>query len=254
MLAFFLTDLLRTGSPILVLVAIFAVWMLVDAIRRGDWLWAILIFIFPVLNPFLYYFLVYRQSPPDLRGLELPGVGDRRRIQELRDRIQHLDKAHDHLALGDLLLEQGRIEEAEASYRAAIERDPEDPDARAHLGECLLRRGRPAEALPWLEQVAAGNPTHDFGNTLMALAETRTALGQPEAAIATWRQVLENHTHARARAQLAELLADQGQTHAARAEARTVVEEEAHTPVFQRRRDQIWIRRARALLQRLEAS
>ena len=64
------------------------------------------------------------------------------------------------------------------AYRAAMERDPQDIDTRAHLGQCLLREKRPAEARPLLEGVIAENPKHDYGHTMMALAETLTALGE----------------------------------------------------------------------------
>ena len=40
---------------------------------------------------------------------------------------------------------------------------------------------------------------------MMALAETQAVLGDPDAAIATWQRVLEDHSYARARVQLAEL-------------------------------------------------
>jgi hypothetical protein len=250
-----LIDTLRTGSPVLVLLALFGLWMLVDAVRRGEWLWAVFIFIFPWLNALLYYFLVYRRaSPVSQQGWELPGAADRRRIKELQDQIHHLDKAHHHLELGDIYFHQGKLAQAEASYRASVERDPEDPDAWAHLGQCLLRQNRPQEALPALERVVARDPQHDFGHTLMALAETLTALGRAEEALTTWRRVLEQHTYARARVQMAELLATLGQTEAARKEAREVLADEAHTPEFQRRRDRVWIRRARALLRKLGAS
>lgn len=246
-----LLDALRSGSPLLVLLGIFAVWMLVDAVRRGEWLWAVLIFVFFIINAPLYYFLVYRRSSPGLQGLELPGAHDRRRIKELQDQIHHLDKAHHHLELGDIYFQQGKLAQAEACYRASVERDPDDPDAWAHLGQCLLRQGRAAEALPHLERVVKVDPNHDFGHTQMALAETLTAVGRIEEALAAWRQVLTEHTYARARVQLAELLARQGDREAARKEVREVLADEAHTPEFQRRRDRVWIRRAKALLRQL---
>ena len=55
---------------------------------------------------------------------------------------------------------------------------PSDIDIRAHLGQCLLRLKRPAEARPLLEGVCAENPKHDYGYSLMALAETLAALGE----------------------------------------------------------------------------
>lgn len=246
-----LTDILRTTSPLLLLERLFAIWMCIDAIRRGEWLWALLIFFFPFINPILYFFLVYRQSPPTMRGLELPGSHDRKRIKHLQDQIHHLDKAHHHLELGDIYFQQGKLDKAEASYRASLDREPDDLDARAHYGQCLLRLGRSQEALAYLQGVIAEEAAHDFGHTAMALAETQASLGQRDAAMATWRKVLETHTYARARVQLAELLAAAGQTAAARTEAREVLADEAHTPEFQRRRDRVWIQRAKGLLRQI---
>jgi len=82
----------------------------------------------------------------------------------------------------------------------------------------------------------------------MALAETLTALGEKEAAMQRWRQVLEHHSYARARVQLAELLAERGERDAARTELREVVADDAHAPAFQRRRERVWVRKARKLL------
>ncbi|HNQ90731.1 MAG TPA: tetratricopeptide repeat protein [Verrucomicrobiota bacterium] len=248
-----LWDLLNFSSPLLLLFGLFALWMVIDAIRREEWFWVLFIVIFPFLNAVLYFFLVYRQSAPAIRGFELPGARDRRRIKELQDQIHHLDKAHHHSQLGDIYFQQGKLAKAEACYRAALERDPQDTDTLAHHGQCLLRQKRANEALPLLEQTCAANPNHDYGHTLMALAETYTALGQTDKALATWKRVLEHHTYARARVQLAELYAAAGESEAARAELREVVDDDAHAPAFQRRKDKVWLHRAKALLHRLNS-
>jgi tetratricopeptide (TPR) repeat protein len=243
-----LTDLLTLSSPLWLLFAAFAIWMFVEAVRRGDWLWALFIFIFPMLNAVLYYFLVYRGSSPSLRGFELPGAYDRRRIKELQDRIHHLDKAHHHAQLGDLYFQQGKLEKAEACYRAALEREPEEVDTQAHYGQCLLRQNRSAEALPFLERVCHAQPEHDYGYSLMALAETYTAAGRTDEAVAVWQRVLQQHTYARARVQLADLYLKRGQAQAARTELDEVISDDSHAPAFQRRRDRVWLKRARRLL------
>ncbi len=49
-------------------------------------------------------------------------------------------------ALGALLLEQGRVEEAEAVYRQDLRLHPENGWSLHGLAECLARSGRPAEA------------------------------------------------------------------------------------------------------------
>ena len=229
----------------------FHIWMLVDAVRREEWIWVVFMFVFPVINDVLYFFLIYRDAVPATRGFELPGAFDRRRIKELEAQIHHLDKAHHHSQLGDIYFQQGKLDKAEACYRAALERDAEDIDTRAHLGQCLLRRKKPEAALPLLEQVRDEDLKHDYGHSLMALAETHSALGNDEAALATWQQVLQSHAYARARVQLAELYLKRGQREQAGAVLREVIEDDVHAPAFQRKRERVWVRRARRLLRSL---
>ena len=79
----------------LLLMYVFQFWMLVDAVRRQEWIWALFIglalFVWKSwgLSAILYYFLVYRQQAagPSLSGFELPGTFDRRRIRELEAKI-----------------------------------------------------------------------------------------------------------------------------------------------------------------------
>src|SRR5947207_15513278 len=192
-------------SPGVIILSLFWLWMLIDALRRREWVWALFIFIGYGLSALFYYFAVYRAAPSATRGFELPGAYDRRRIKELQAQIHHLDKAHHHFQLGDIYFQQGRLDKAEACYRAALERDGTDVDTRAHLGQCLLRLKRPAEARPLLEGVIAENPKHDYGYSMMALAETLTALGESDNALRIWRHVTESNSYPRAKVQLAEL-------------------------------------------------
>jgi len=241
---------LLTNPAFLVMTA-FQLWMFVDAVRREEWIWAVFIFIGFGVSALLYFFLVYRAAPSATRGFELPGAHDRRRIKELQAQIHHLDKAHHHSQLGDIYFQQGKLDPAEACYRAALERDSEDIDTRSHLGQCLLRKKKPDEALPLLERVCAENPKHDYGYSLMALAETQTALGELDSAIATWKRVLEDHSYARARVQLAELYLQKQQRELAKTELNEVVADDAHAPAFQRKRERVWMRRARALRRKI---
>ena len=198
-----------------------------------------------------YYFWVYRAAPSATRGFELPGAHDRRRIKELEAQIHHLDKPHHHSQLGDIYFQQGKLDKAEACYRAAMERDAQDIDTRAHLGQCLLRQKRAAEARPLLEGVVAENPKHDYGYSLMALAEDFTALGQTDDALNIWKQVTENHSYPRAKVQLAELYISRNQSDLARRELQEVVADDAHAPAFQRKRDRLWVRQAKKLMRKI---
>jgi tetratricopeptide (TPR) repeat protein len=240
------------SAPFMALFSLFQLWMLIDALRRREWIWALFIFIGWGISALFYYFAVYRAAPSATRGFELPGAFDRRRIKELEAKIHHLDKAHHYFQLGDIYFQQGKLEKAESCYRASLEREPQDIDTRAHLGQCLLRLKKPAEARPLLEGVVAENRKHDYGYSLMALAETLTALGETDAALAMWKQVTEQHSYPRAKVQLAEVYLAKQQPELARPELRDVIADDEHAPAFQRRRDRVWVRRARALARQLK--
>ena len=239
------------NSPATLVFGLFHLWMLVDAIRRREWVWVLFLIVFPGFSTLWYFFLVYRGAPSATRGFELPGAHDRKRIKELRAQIHHLDKPHHYSQLGDIYFQRGKLDQADACYRAALERDPQDIDTRAHFGQCLLRQNQPREARPILESVVAENPKHDYGHSLMALAETLGALGETDAAIATWQRVTDNHSYPRAKVQLAQLHAAKGRTDLARAEIREVIDDDPHAPAFQRKRDRVWIKRAKKLARQL---
>jgi hypothetical protein len=187
-----------------------------------------------------------------MRGFELPGAQSRKRIKELQAQIHHLDNAYHHFQLGDVYFQRGKLAQAEKCYRAALERDPTDIDARAHLGQCLVRLNRNAEARPFLESVMNEKPDHDYGHTMMALAEALTALGETDNALLYWQRITQNHSYPRAKVQLAGLYFAKNQPDLARAELKDVVSDDVHAPPFQRKRDRVWIRRAKSLMRKLK--
>jgi hypothetical protein len=238
------------GLPVFGLLFLFQLWMCVDAVRRGEVFWALFIWFFPGINAVLYYIFVYRASSTT-RGFELPGAAKRKRIRELEAQIHHIGNAVHYFQLGDVYFRQGKLQKAEACYRAALERDPKDIDARAHLGQCLALLKRPAEAKPLLEGVCAEDPKHDYGYSMMALAETLTALGERQAALNAWLRVTSNNSYPRAKVQLAEMYITDNQLELARAEVKDVLADDAHAPAFQRKRDRFWVRRAKGLTRKI---
>jgi Flp pilus assembly protein TadD len=58
-------------------------------------------------------------------------------------------------ALGALLLEQGRVAEAESVYRRDLEQHPDNGWALHGLEECLRREGKSAEAADTRERFEA---------------------------------------------------------------------------------------------------
>ena len=231
------------------IVGLFNLWMIIDAMRRREWPWVIYMMVLPGLAAAWYFFYMFRG--PTMQGFELPGAQDRRRIKELEMQIHHLDNASHHSKLGDVYFQRGKLDKAEACYRAAMQCDGQDIDTRAHFGQCLLRQKRPAEAKPLLEGVLRENSKHDYNHTAMAYAETLTALGETNDALKTWQFVVANNSYPRAKVQLAELYLAKNQPDLARAELKDVLVEDPHAPVFQRRRDRVWVSRAKNLMRKL---
>jgi tetratricopeptide (TPR) repeat protein len=235
-------------NPLYGLVLLFQIWMFIDAVRRGEWFWAILIWVCPGLTALLYFFMVYRAAPLATQGFELPGAGRRHRIKELETLIHNLDKPHHYLELGDIYFQKGNLAKAEENYRASLARDPDDIDARSHLAQCLLRQNKVDEASPILFKVCTENPKHDYGYSLMAYAEALKLMGNVDGAIEVWKEVLKDHSYARARVQLGELYLAKNEKSLADAELNGAIYDDKHAPAFQRRRDRVWIRKAKSLL------
>jgi hypothetical protein len=62
---------------------------------------------------------------------------------------------------------------------------------------------------------------------------------------------VENHSYPRAKVQLAELYLARKQNDLARAQLNDVITDDLHAPGYQRRRDRVWIRRAKSLLRQM---
>lgn len=62
-----------------------------------------------------------------------------------------------HNALGELLLQQNRYQEAQASLAKALELDPHYGDALVNMGEAQQRQGNSTEALKYFDKAIASN-------------------------------------------------------------------------------------------------
>ena len=104
-------------SPVFLAIAVFQLWMFIHAIRNGEWLWALFIFIGYGIAALWYFFAVYRESTST--GFELPGAQSRARVRELQAKIHHLDNAYHHFQLGDVYFQRGRYADAEKRSECA---------------------------------------------------------------------------------------------------------------------------------------
>ena len=93
------------------------------------------------------------------------------------------------VAYGEALANAGRLPEAEAEYRAAVDLAPADATALARLGGVLAAQGRLDEAVPFFERALATRPGdvdahRGLGLALAAQREDARAIGHLERALA----------------------------------------------------------------------
>ncbi|HYN04256.1 MAG TPA: tetratricopeptide repeat protein, partial [Vicinamibacteria bacterium] len=99
-----------------------------------------------------------------------------RALDEAREALRRDSRSPEaHLASGLALGALGREDEAGTAFRAALRLAPFYPDALFYLGSVELRAGRPAEALPILEKLAAKAPDYPQGRESLALARRLAA-------------------------------------------------------------------------------
>src|SRR5689334_21535215 len=75
----------------------------------------------------------------------------------------------------------GRLTQAEAAYRAMLERDPDDAGALHWLGVLTFQAGRAAEAVGMLERSVAARPNdpafqHNLGQAYLAAGRVDEAV------------------------------------------------------------------------------
>jgi tetratricopeptide (TPR) repeat protein len=93
-------------------------------------------------------------------------------VREIRDLLQKQpDQPYLHIQLGAVLFAQGKIEEAEAAFRAALKRDGGSVPASLGVAQVALRRGKPEDALEFVRRPLRINPNDLQANLIAAQAE-----------------------------------------------------------------------------------
>jgi hypothetical protein len=218
--------------------------------KRPDtfWLWIIIIGGFIGA---LAYFLI--EGMPDLEniGRSLKGPGRRKRIRELRAIVLDNPSAGNFEELGELLLQEKRYAEARDAYDRALaaRTDSIDPFYRRAQALFQLREYEAAERD--LKHVTTADPKYDYSNAFCLYARTLGRLGRTSEALAAFEQLVERSHSAETLYAAAAFFADNGREAAARDLVQNVIAREVTMPRYQKRRDRIWLRRAKALGRRL---
>ena len=218
--------------------------------RRPDTYW---IFIIVFLGPLGALIYLFAEALPDLGLLRqsFKTFPRRKRIAQLLMEIHDNPSAGNHEELGDLYMDEGKLQPARDSYNRAIAARSDTLDCFYRRGVCALLLGEAAAALPDLEMAVQKDAGHDFYRAAGLLAHAYAQTGQSEKADAMFRQAVERSTASETYLNYADFLASQGRNADARLWAQKVLDKKPTMPGYLRRRERPWFRRANAILKRL---
>jgi len=220
--------------------------------RRPDTYW---IFIIVFLGPLGALIYLFAEALPDLGLLRqsFKTFPRRKRIAQLLMEIHDNPSAGNHEELGDLYMDEGKLQPARDSYNRAIAARSDTLDCFYRRGVCALLLGEAAAALPDLEMAVQKDAGHDFYRAAGLLAHAYAQTGQSEKADAMFRQAVERSTASETYLNYADFLAAQGRNAEARLWAQKVLDKKPTMPGYLRRRERPWFRRANAILKRVPA-
>jgi hypothetical protein len=220
--------------------------------RRPDTFW---IYVILFLGPIGAVVYLLAEALPDI-GLarhSFQGFSRRKRIGQLQGVIRDNPSAGNYEELGDLFLEEGKLQQARDAYNKAIGSRPSTVDPFYGRGLCAILLGDAAAAIPDLEQVVEKDPGRDFHRAAGLLAHAYALAGQRERAEALFRRVTTISILSETYLNFAALLASEGKNAEAREWLQKVLDKKPSMPGYQRRRERPWFRSASAMLKRLPA-
>lgn len=220
--------------------------------RRPDTYW---IFIILFLGPVGALIYLVIEALPDfgLINQSFKGISRHKRISALELAIRDNPSAGNYEELGELYMEDGKLQPARAAFDKAIAARSNTLDCFYRRGVCAILLGDAPAALPDLEQVVAKDPNYDFNRAPALLAQAYALTGQKEKSEAIFRRVTVVSTLSETYLNFADLLASEGRSAEAREWAQKVLDKEPTMPRYLRHRERPWFLRARKILKRLPA-
>jgi hypothetical protein len=220
--------------------------------RRPDTYWIFIILFLGPLGALIYIFV---EVLPDFGLLRqsFKTLPRRKRISQLLIEIHDNPSPGNWEELGDLYMDEGKLQLARDAFNKAIAVRSDTPDCFYHRGVCAVLLGDAAAAVPDLELAVRRDSSHDFYRAVGLLAHAYAQTGQDEKAETCFRQAVERSTLSETYLNYADFLAAHGRGAEAREWAQKVLDKRPSMPGYLRRRERPWFRRASTLLRQVPA-
>src|SRR6201997_1991443 len=197
--------------------------------RRPGIYWIYIILFLGPLGALIYIFV---EAVPDIGLLRqsFKVFPRRKRISELETTVRDNPSSGNYEELGDLYMDDGRLQLARAAFDNAIAARADTLDPFYRRGVCALLLGDAPGALPDPERVVGNDPNYDFHRATGLLAHAYAQTGQKEKAEALFRRGTVTSTLSETYINFAELLASEGRNAEAREGAQKVLDKKPTMP------------------------
>ena len=231
---------------------VFQAWMMVDCFqRRADWYWYLIIMFFGPIGA-LIYFIAVRQSsaPANLSGDNFTGgyFANKKRLKDIESKVYYNPNALNYLDLGNCYFDMRKYQEAIESFEQSIQKEPDSIEALHKQALSYIKLGMNEHAIINLEKVINKDPSYQYGEAYLALADTYHMLGKKQNALEAYQEVLKRNSFFKARYNYGLLLYEFGRHSEAIKQMKEIVIDGDSLPDFVYKRDRKYINLAKAFL------
>ncbi len=231
----------------------FQIWMVVDCIkRRENFFWIVVILLFGPIGALVYLVAV------KLAGVKVKAKFNfgnsagpaNAEIERLEEVVKLHGKAYHHKELGLKYLYAGDLEKAESHLSAAVEKEEDLLDAQYGLAKALFGQAKYIEAVHVLEVLVAQDKKYDYGNALLALAESYRKAEMDDKAMEVYEVIVNIYSFFKAYYEYALLLKKAGRLEDALKMMKNINQNAEALPEYKYQKEKIWIDNAQKFIQR----
>lgn len=230
----------------------FQAWMIVDCFQRGaEWYWYLIIMFFGPVGA-LIYFVAVRQSsaPANFSGNSFPGnyFANKKRLKDIQSKVYYNPNALNYLDLGNCYYDMRKYQEAIKNYEQTIQQEPDSIEALYKQALCYIKLGMNEHSIINLEKVINKDPSYQYGEAYLSLADTYYMLGEKQKALDAYQEVLKRNSFFKARYNYGLLLIEFGRNSEAIKQMKEIVIDGDSLPDFVYKRDKKYINLAKGFL------
>lgn len=209
----------------IVWIAILAVQVtcVVHLVKTGrNPLWLTALIFLPMVGAIAYFIV---EILPGLQGNRhvrtarakaVAAIDPERELRAARDALDLTDTVANRVRLGDAASDLGRWSEAEAAYREALAKVPDDAQVTAKLARTIFEQGHAGEALALLDGLDPPSAQGERDRQGLLRARMLEHLGRNEDALALYADIVTRLPGEEARCRYAALLLSEGWENKAR--------------------------------------